>query len=108
MTLIRVSEIWDVTKDLHKKKIPALFIKLGISKVFETVNWSYLLDIMSFLGFGNNWKDWLSTLWGTSSSSFLLNGEPGPRLRHCTEGETWGPPVPNDLPLSNGASSQIV
>jgi hypothetical protein len=57
MTLIRVSETWDVTKDLHKKKIPALFIKLDISKVFDTVNWSYLLDIMSFLGFGNNWKD---------------------------------------------------
>jgi hypothetical protein len=56
--------VQQIIKDLHKKKIPSLFIKLDISKTFDTVNWSYLLDVMSFLCFGNNWKDWLSALWG--------------------------------------------
>jgi hypothetical protein len=36
-------------KDLHKRKIPTLFIKLDISKAFDTVNWPYLLNIMEHL-----------------------------------------------------------
>jgi hypothetical protein len=40
-----------VIKDLHSKKVSNPFIKLDIFKAFDTVNWSYLLDIMSILGF---------------------------------------------------------
>jgi hypothetical protein len=32
--------VQQVIKDLHCKKVLALFIKLDISKVFDTVNWS--------------------------------------------------------------------
>jgi hypothetical protein len=35
--------VQEVIKDLHKRKIPALFLKLDISKAFDTVNWPYLL-----------------------------------------------------------------
>jgi hypothetical protein len=44
--------IQGVIKELHKKKMPALFIKLDISKTFDTVCWPYLLEIMAHLGFG--------------------------------------------------------
>jgi hypothetical protein len=44
--------VQQLVKDLHRKKMPALFIKLDISKVFDTVNWPYLLDILAHLGFG--------------------------------------------------------
>jgi hypothetical protein len=54
--------VQQVIRDLHKKKIPALFIKLDISKAFDTVNWSYLIDIMPYLGFGPRWRVWISTL----------------------------------------------
>lgn len=47
--------VQQVIKDLHKKKVPALFVKLDISKAFDSVSWSYLLDIMTFLGFGIRW-----------------------------------------------------
>jgi hypothetical protein len=36
-----------------------------------------LLDIMTYIGFGARWRDWIEALWGTTSSSFLINGEPG-------------------------------
>jgi hypothetical protein len=49
--------VQQVIKDLHKKKIPALFIKLDISKVFDIVSWPYLLDIMQFWGFGQRWRE---------------------------------------------------
>jgi hypothetical protein len=44
--------VLEAIRDLHKKKIYALFIKLDISKAFDTVNWPYLLEIMAHLGFG--------------------------------------------------------
>jgi hypothetical protein len=81
-----------VIKDLHKKKIPALFIKLDISKVFDMVCWPYLLDIMKFLGFGKRWREWISSLWCTSSSSFMLNGDPGRRVLHF-RGAKQGDPL---------------
>jgi hypothetical protein len=74
--------VQQMIKDPHKKKIPTLFIKLDISKAFDTANWSYLLDIMTYLGFGSRWKNWISAMWATSSSSFLINGEPGKRVCH--------------------------
>jgi hypothetical protein len=49
--------VQQVIKDLHKRKIPALFIKLDISKVFDIVSWPYLLDIMQFWGFGQRWRE---------------------------------------------------
>jgi hypothetical protein len=41
--------VQEIIKDLHKKNISTLFIKLDISKAFNMVNWSYQLDIMLFL-----------------------------------------------------------
>jgi hypothetical protein len=84
--------VQQVIKDLHKKKVPTIFIKLDISKAFDTVNWSYLLNIMSYLGFSRRWRDWISALWATSSSTFLLNGDPGKRIHHC-RGVRQGDPL---------------
>jgi hypothetical protein len=81
-----------VIKELHKRKIPALFIKLDISRAFDSVNWPYLLDIMSFIGFGQLWRNWISSLWCTASSNYLLNGEPGRKILHC-RGVRQGDPL---------------
>jgi hypothetical protein len=62
-------------KEFPQKKIASIFIKLDISKAFDTINWSYLIAIMSHLGFGQKWRDWVAALWCTSSSTVLLNGE---------------------------------
>lgn len=84
--------VQQVIRDLHKSKTPAFFIKLDISKAFDTVSWTYLLHIMSHLGFGQRWRCWISSLWCTASSSFLLNGDPGRRILHC-RGVRQGDPL---------------
>jgi hypothetical protein len=34
--------------------MPSLFIKLDISKAFDSVNWAYLLEVQHHLGFGSH------------------------------------------------------
>jgi hypothetical protein len=84
--------VQQVVKDLHKKKIPALFIKLDISKAFDSVSWPYLLGILQHLGFGVRLRNWISSLWCTTSSCYLLNGQPGKRILYCT-GVRQGDPL---------------
>lgn len=79
-------------KKLHKDKTSAMFIKLDISKAFDTMNWPYLLEIMEYLGFGHRWRDWIASLWCTASSSLLVNGETGKRILHC-KGVWQGDPL---------------
>jgi hypothetical protein len=75
--------VQNVIKALHKAKHPSLFIKLDISKAFDSVSWVFLLETMQALGFGQRWRDWVATLLATSSSKILLNGIPGRRIMHA-------------------------
>jgi hypothetical protein len=79
-------------RQLQRKKDPTLFIKLDISKDFDSVNWPFLIQVMAHLGFGQRWRDWIATLWSTTSSSFLVNGVSGRRILHC-RGVRQGDPL---------------
>jgi hypothetical protein len=75
--------VHQIIKDLYKKKVLAIFIKLDISNVFYTVIRSFLLDILTYLGF-SRWRNWIVALWETASSSFLINGA----HRHGRQGDS--------------------
>jgi len=49
---------------LHKRRKPALFIKLDISKAFDSIGWSFLLEVLENLGFSTKWRDWIAALLG--------------------------------------------
>ena len=68
---------------LHKKKKSALFIKLDISKAFDSIGWSFLLEVLEKLGFSRKWRDWIAALLGTASSKVLVNGQPTKEIRHA-------------------------
>jgi hypothetical protein len=44
-------------KSLHRKKVASLFLKLDITKAFDSVSWAFLLEVLSHLGFGARWCD---------------------------------------------------
>jgi hypothetical protein len=66
----------------HKKKLPMLFMKLDISRAFDSVRWDFMLELMQRLGFGQRWRDLLCLLWGSTTSKIILNGIPGKPIRH--------------------------
>jgi hypothetical protein len=69
-------------KALHKWKIASLFLKLDISKAFDSVSWAFLIEVLSHLGFGPIWRNLISILLFTSSTQVLLNGSPGICIAH--------------------------
>ena len=69
-------------KVLHHRKIASLFLKLDISKAFDSVAWAFLLEILEHLGFGAVWRTLTSNLLKSASTEVLLNGEPGEIVSH--------------------------
>ena len=66
----------------HNSKLPTLFLKLDITKAFDSVRWEYLLNLLHMLGFPRRWQDWIAALLYTSSKRVLLNGVPNALIKH--------------------------
>lgn len=69
-------------RSLHRRKNPALLLKMDIAKAFDSVSWEYLLELLQAMGFSPRWRDWIATLLASSSSVVLLNGIPSSKIQH--------------------------
>jgi hypothetical protein len=74
--------VQQMVKSLHKKKEAHNLLKLDISKAFDSVSWSFLLEVMRRVGFGQRWRDLICLILSTSSTQILVNGEPGDTIYH--------------------------
>lgn len=74
--------VQQTVKVLHRQRVPSPFLKLDISKAFDSVSWVFLMGVLSHLGFGRSWCNLVSHLLSTSSTRILLNGEPGKIIQH--------------------------
>jgi hypothetical protein len=74
--------VWCAVRRSHRSRTPALFFKLDITKVFDSVRWEYLLTLMSKFGFPPKWREWVAALLSTPSSCILLNGVPTAPIKH--------------------------
>lgn len=69
-------------RDLHRAHKPALFLKLDIAKAFDSIRWDYLLELLAQMGFGRRWREWITILLSTATSSVLVNGSRTQSFRH--------------------------
>ena len=46
-----------LTRHYHRTKTPACLIKLDITKVFDSVSWEYLIELLAKRGFPTRWLD---------------------------------------------------
>ncbi|WVZ87250.1 hypothetical protein U9M48_033920 [Paspalum notatum var. saurae] len=67
---------------IRRKKIPKLLLKVDISKAFDSLAWSFLLEMLRSLGFGSRWRNWIFVLLASATSKVLLNGDPRRAIRH--------------------------
>ena len=55
-------------------------LKLDMSKVYDTIEWSFLKSIMIRMGFHEKWVNLMMMCITTVSYSLLLNGEPTEKI----------------------------
>jgi hypothetical protein len=56
--------------------------RADISKAFDSVAWSFLLELLGHLGFSSNWLNWIVKLLCSANTKVLLNGALGLRICH--------------------------
>jgi hypothetical protein len=37
-------------------------LKIDIAKAFDTVAWTFLLEVLQHMGFGLRWRNWISII----------------------------------------------
>jgi hypothetical protein len=76
----------------HRKKTPALLMKLDITKAFDSVSWEYLLELLECRGFPSKWQNWFALLLSSSNSVIRLNRIQGHQIQH-QQGLRQGTPL---------------
>ena len=71
-----------MVRALHSKKEAHILLKLDISKAFDSVSWSFLIEVLKHLGFGQKWCNLLCLVLSTSSTRILVNGVLGDVIYH--------------------------
>lgn len=57
-----------------QRKKPGLVFKIDFLKAFDTVSWSFILNLLKAHGFGKKWCNWVKTIWETARFSILIKG----------------------------------
>lgn len=79
-------------RSLHRRKIPAIMLKIDIVKAFDSVSWQFLLHVLRHRGFGPRWIRRISMLLHTSSTQVLVNGHASESFWHG-KGLRQGDPI---------------
>ena len=59
-----------------RSRIRGIVCKLDIEKVYDHVNWSFLLKVMGKMSFDQKWIEWIQVCISTANFSVLVNGVP--------------------------------
>lgn len=59
---------------MHNRRLPGHILKVDFSKVFDSVDWDFLFDLLEARGFGRRWVGWMQSLLFSSKANILVNG----------------------------------
>ena len=59
---------------IKENQIPSFFIKLDMMKVYDRVNWSFLIKVLEKFGFSKAWCKWIKACILGAIFFILING----------------------------------
>ena len=77
---------------IHARKNHGVFLKLDITRVFDSLSWPFLFEVLRAKGFGTLYLNWIAALLQTANTRVLVNGVPWRRIWHA-KGLRQGDPV---------------
>ena len=64
----------EVIDSMQKRKERGILCKLDIVKVYDQINWSFILKVLKRMGFEEKWVGWIKWCISTPTFSILING----------------------------------
>ncbi|RHN65973.1 putative RNA-directed DNA polymerase [Medicago truncatula] len=64
----------EVVDDASKRKKELLLFKVDFEKAYDSIDWSFLEEVMVKMGFPILWRKWIKECVGTATASVLVNG----------------------------------
>jgi len=71
--ILVANEIVDEARKCQKELI---LFKVDFEKAYDTIDWGYLDDVMSKMGFPTLWRKWIKECIGTATALVLVDGSP--------------------------------
>ena len=71
-----------------------MFLKLDITKAFDTLSWPFLFQVLRAKGFGPRFIQWLEILLQSACTKVVVNGCPGNRFYHSRGLRQGDPSLP--------------
>jgi hypothetical protein len=68
---------------LHAGRRPCTLLKIDIAKAFDSVSWTFLLQVLERLGVPLACRDWVSAMLSSASTKVLVNGRLSRRICHA-------------------------
>ena len=66
----------EVVDEARKCKKELLLFKVDFEKVYNSIDWNYLEEVMLKMGFPTLWRKWIKECIGTATTSVFVNGSP--------------------------------
>jgi hypothetical protein len=70
-----------VARRINARKVKGVFLKLDISRAFDSLSWAFLFQVLQRMGFGDRCMGWIGLLLRTATVRVMVNGVPGRKFR---------------------------
>jgi len=82
----------EVIEEVRRSQKSGVCLKVDFEKAYDSVRWSFLLDMLLKMGFHRKWTKWVKGCLETTTVSVLVNGSPTEEFRP-TRGLRQGDPL---------------
>lgn len=82
----------EVIFNLRKWKLLGYAFKVDFTKAFDSLEWNFLLEILTVRGFSQKWLAWVNTILKTAKTQIIINGSIQGYI-HCKRGLRQGDPL---------------
>lgn len=67
---------------MNKRRLPGYILKVDFVKVFDLVDWDFLLDLLRARDFGPKWLEWIQLILFFTKANVLIKGSPNGYIQY--------------------------
>ena len=89
-----IRTLYDIMAYLENTNLSGLLVSIDFEKAFDSVDWSFMINVLRAFGFGNDICHWIATFYKNIKASVIVNGKVSRNFeiqRGCRQGDPVSP-----------------